>query len=100
MILTLMVGVEVLSDMGQMNERVDALSLETSEGLAKAQLNINKVDRRFTELDHQMELLEESRRHYQEFLVADEGRHQTLQREVGVLWTRCDGLVQTNHSFN
>ena len=49
---TSMVGVEVLSDMGQTNKRVDALLLETSEGLAKAQLNINKVDRQFTKLDH------------------------------------------------
>ena len=52
MMFTSMVGVEVLSDMGETNERVDALSLETSEGLAKAQLHINKVDRQFTKLDH------------------------------------------------
>ena len=94
MMFTLMVGVEVLSDMGATNERVDALSLETSEGLSKAQLNINKVDRKW------VEILEESRRHYQEFLAADEGRRQTVQRELGVLQTQCDGLVQTNHSFN
>ena len=43
-----MFGVEVLSDVGQMNERVDALLLGMLEGLAKAQLNINKVDRWFT----------------------------------------------------
>ena len=79
MMFTLMVGVEILSDMGQTNERVDALSLEMLEGLAKVQLNINKVDRRFTELDHRAEVLEESRRHYQEHLAADVGRHQTIQ---------------------
>ena len=96
MMYTSMVGVEVLSDMKQTNERVDALLLEMSEGLAKAQLNINKVDRWFTELDHQTEVLEESRRHYQEFLAVDMGQHQTLQQEIGVLRTRCDGLVQMN----
>ena len=88
-----MVGVEVLSDVGQMNERVDALLLEMSEGLVKAQLNINKVDRWFTELDHRVEVLEELRWHCQEFLVVDNGWHQTLQREIGVLQMRCDGLV-------
>ena len=100
MMFTLMVGVEVLSDMGQMNKRVDALLLEMSEGLAKVQLNINKVDRWFTELDYQTEILEESRRGYQEFLAADTGRHQTLQREIGVLCMQCDGLVWMNRSFN
>ena len=95
MMFSSMVGVEILSDVGQTNERVDALLLEMSEGLAKVQLNINKVDRRFTELDHRIEVLEESRRYYQEFLVADAGRHQTLQWEIGVLRTRC-GLVWTN----
>ena len=43
---TSMVRVEVLSDVGNTNKRVDALSLETSEGLVKVQLNINKVDRK------------------------------------------------------
>ena len=100
MMFTSMVRVEVLSDVGQTNERVDTLSLEMSEGLAKAQLNINKVDRQFTELDHWMEVLEESRRHYQEFLAADVGRHQTLQWEIGVLQTRCDSLVRMNRLFN
>ena len=32
--------------------------------------------------------------------AADEGRQQTVQREIGVLRTRCNGLVRTNHSFN
>ena len=68
--------------------------------LAKAQLNINKVDRQFTELDHRTEVLEELRRHYQEFLAVDAGRHQTLQQEIRVLRTRCDGLVRKNQSFN
>ena len=100
MMFTSMVRVEVLSDVGQMSKRVDALSLETSEGLAKVQLNINKVDRQFTKLDHRTEVLEELRRHYQNFLVAEEGRRGTVQWEIGVLWTRCDGLVRTNHLFN
>ena len=42
------------------------------------QLNINKVDRQFTKLDHRVELVEELRRHYQQFLAVDEGRHWTL----------------------
>ena len=91
---------EVLSNVGQTNERVDVLSLETSEGLVKAQLNINKVDRWFTKLDHQVEVLEESRRHYQQFLAVDKGRHQTLQQEISMLRTRCDGLVWMNRLFN
>ena len=78
MMFTSMVGVEVLSDVGQANGRVDALLLETSEGLAKVQLNINKVDQKWVEMDHRVELLEESRRHYQEFLAVDEGRRQTV----------------------
>ena len=56
--------VEVLNNVGHTNERVDALSLETSEELVKAQLNINKVGRWVTELDHQADLLEESGQHY------------------------------------
>ena len=96
MMYMVMVGVEVLSDMGQTNERVDALSLETSEGLAKAQLNINKVDRQFTELDHHTEVLEESCHHYQEFLLAHDQCQRTQDREIGVLRTRCDGLVWTD----
>ena len=61
MMFTSMVGVEILNNVGQTNERVDALSLEMSEGLAKAQLNINKVDRKWVEVDHQVEVLKESR---------------------------------------
>ena len=91
-----MAGVKVLSDVGQTNERVDALSLEISESVAKCHVNINKVDRRFTKLDHRVELVEESRCHYQEFLAANTGHHQTPQWEVGVLQMRCDGLVRTN----
>ena len=97
---TSMVGVEVLSDVGNTNERVDALSLETSEGLVKAQLNTNKVDYRLREVDHQVEILEESRRHYQQFLVVDKGRRSMVQQELGVLRTWCDGLVRPNCSFN
>ena len=67
---------------------------------AKAQLNINKVDWKFVDVDHQVEVLEESRRHYQGFLAADKGKQQTVQRELSVLRTRCDGLVRTNRSFN
>ena len=100
MMFTSMVGVEMMSDVGQANERVDALSLEMSEGLAKAQLNINKVDRKWVEVDHWVEVLEESRRHYQQFLAANEGRRQTVQQELGMLRTQCDGLVRTNRSFN
>ena len=44
MMFTSMVRVEILSDVGQMNERVDAFSLETSESVAKVHTNINKVD--------------------------------------------------------
>ena len=47
-----------------------------------------------------MEVLEESRRHYQQFLAVDEGRRSTVQQELGVLQTRCDGLVWTNRLFN
>ena len=52
------------------------------------------------EVDYQVEVLEESRRHYQEFLVANTGHHQTLQQEVGVLRTRCDGLVRSDWVLN
>ena len=100
MMYTSMVRVGVLSDIGNTNERVDVLSLEMSEGLAKAQLNINKVNRKFVEVDHCVEVLKELRRHYQQFLVADKGRRSTVQRKLGVLRTRCDGLVWTNRSFN
>lgn len=60
MMYTAMVGVKMMSDVGQMNERVDALSLEMLESVVKCHININKVDRRFTELDHRTEVLEES----------------------------------------
>ena len=32
--------------------------------------------------------------------MVDKGRRQTIQREIGMLRIRCDGLVRTNHSFN
>ena len=97
---TVMVGMEVLSNVGQMNKRADALLLEMLEGLAKAQLNINKVDRQFTELDHRMEVLEESHRHYQQFLLIYDQCQRTQDREIGVLRTRCDGLVRTDRVLN
>ena len=100
MMFTSMVGVEVLSDVGNTNKRVDALSLETSEGLAKGQLNITKVDQRLGEVDHWVEVLKELRWHYQQFLAVDEGRRSTVQQELGVLQMRCDRLVRTNRSFN
>ena len=46
--------------MGQTNEQVDALLLEMLELVAKYHLNINKVNCRFVELDHRVEVLEES----------------------------------------
>ena len=69
MLFTRMVGVEVIKDIANTNERVDTLSLEMSEGVAKVNTNLNKVDCWVGEVDHQVEILEESCCHYQEFLV-------------------------------
>ena len=43
MMYSAMVGVELLYDVADTNERVDALALETAEGVEKAQANVNKL---------------------------------------------------------
>ena len=69
MMYTRMVGVEVIKDIANTNERVDTLSLEMSEGVAKVNTNLNKVDYWVGEVDHCVEILEQSHCHYQEFLL-------------------------------
>ena len=44
MIFTSMVGVEMMEDVVNTNKRVDSLSLEMSESVAKVHTSINKVD--------------------------------------------------------
>lgn len=44
MLYTGIVGVEMLDNIANTNERVDQLSLEISESMSKANTNINKVD--------------------------------------------------------
>ena len=70
MMFSSMVGVEILHNVANTNERVDVLSLETSELIGKVQVNLNKVDQVVGEVDHQVEILEESCCHYQGFLEA------------------------------
>ena len=85
MLYTGIVGVEMLDDITITNERVDQLLLETSEGMLKANLNLNKVDCRVGEIDHWVEILEESCHHYQEFLVADQQCQISYNWEIQML---------------
>ena len=100
MMYTSMVGVEMLDDVANTNKRVDLLSLEMLESVAKAHVNINKVDQQVGEIDHQVELLEELRCHYQEFLRTNKHWLIRLNQEIQTLKVRCDGLVQTNGALN
>lgn len=64
MMFTSIVRVKMLDDIANTNKRVDQLSLEMLEGVVKAQLNINKVDCQVGEIDHWLELVEDSRRDF------------------------------------
>ena len=82
------------------NKRVDQLLLETSEGVAKTNLNLNKVDHQVGEIDHEVEILGESHRHYQEFLVADQQHQVSYNWEIQTLKVQCNGLVRTDGALS
>ena len=52
------------------------------------------------DVDHRVELLEELRRHYQEFLVTNEHQLISLNWEIQTLKTQCNGLVRTDGALN
>ena len=100
MMFTGMVGVEVIEDIANTNERVDALSLETLENVVKVHTNLNKVDRWVGEVDHQVEILEEFCQHYQEFLLVDQQCQVLYNREIQTLEVWCDRLVRMDVVLN
>ena len=52
------------------------------------------------DVDHRVELLEELRRHYQEFLVTNKHQLISLNWEIQTLKTQCNGLVQTDGALD
>ena len=52
------------------------------------------------DINHRVEVLEELRHHYQEFLGTNECCFISLNREIQTLKTQCDGLVQTDRALN
>ena len=100
MMFTSIVGVEMLTDITNTKKRVDQLSLESLEGVAKVNLNINKVDCQVGELDHQMELVEDIRGDYQQFLLVDQQHWAISKWEINTLKVWCDGLVVETRALN